>query len=128
MAKNVENMTIYEIGTELMACKNAEKGLKARIEKLVEEAVKRGYAGMDIPTVGDENVISLSKDTVREFNEEKAVDVLGAEYVGSVRSEKAKKVKLALSDFGTALSEETKDKICDIVKATVKATVKKKKN
>lgn len=122
--KKICNMTIEQIGTELMSIKNSMKGLEARTKELVAEAVSRGYAGMDIPTVGGDFVVALSEDTQRQFNMDKAQDVLGAEYVGSVLEAKRKKVKLALSDFGTALDDETKNLICDLVEATVKATVR----
>ena len=126
-SKNLSEMSIEELGTELMACKNAEKGIKSRIEALVIEAVARGYAGKNVPTVGGEYVVALSEATQRALNMDKACDVLGTDYVGNVLAMKQKKVKLAISDFGTSLDDETKDRICDLVETTVKATVKASK-
>lgn len=125
--KDIKTMSNEELGTEIMACKNAEKGLKSRIETLVEEAVARGFAGKNLPTVGGEYVIALSEDTQRALNMDKACDILGTEVVGNLLTMKQRKVKLAISDLGTSIDEETKNLICDIVEATVKATVRASK-
>ena len=125
MPKNATEMKIEEIGTELMSLKNAEKGIKARISELVEEAVKRGYAGEDIPTVGGDYVIALSEGTQRALNMDKACQVLGTEFVANLLNLKRAKIEtLALSDLGTSIDNKTKDAISDIVEATVKATIR----
>lgn len=127
MAKrNVKELTIEELGTELMSVKHAKDKLDDRTRELIDEAVARGLAGKDIPTIGGEYVVNLSSGEERKFNEEKATNVLGAEVVASIYELKRRKVKLALSDFGT-LDTATKNLISDLVEATVKATVKKRK-
>lgn len=128
MAKrDIKELTDAELGTELMSVKNAIGKLEDRVRELVDEAESRGLAGTDIPTVGGDYVVSLSSGTQRKYNEDKAIEVLGAEVVASVYDMKRRKVKLALSDFGTSIDNKTKDLISDLVEATIKAEVKKKK-
>lgn len=129
MAKrDLKALKVEELGTELMSVKNAIAKLEARARELVDEAEARGLAGTDIPTKGGEFVVTLTSGEERRYNQDKAVDVLGAEVVAQVLATKQKKVKLSLSDFGTMIDNETKDKISDLVEATIKATVKKRRN
>jgi hypothetical protein len=129
MAKrDLKALKVEELGTELMSVKNAIAKLEARARELIDEAEARGLAGTDIPTKGGEFVVNLTSGEERRYNQDKAVDVLGAEVVAQVLATKQKKVKLSLSDFGTMIDNETKDKISDLVEATIKATVKKRRN
>jgi hypothetical protein len=128
MAKrDLKALTNAELGTELMSVKNAIEKLEARVRELVDEAEARGLAGTDIPTVGGEYIVALSSGVQRKYNEEKAIDVLGAERVANILMMKREKVKLSLSDFGTSIDNKTKDLISDLVEATIKAEVKKRK-
>lgn len=129
MAKrDLKALKVEELGTELMSVKNAIAKLEARARELVDEAEARGLAGTDIPTKGGEFVVNLTSGEERRYNQDKAVDVLGAEVVAQVLATKQKKVKLSLSDFGTMIDNETKDRISDLVETTIKATIRKRRN
>jgi len=129
MAKrDLKALKVEELGTELMSVKNAIAKLEARARELIDEAEARGLAGTDIPTKGGEFVVNLTSGEERRYNQDKAVDILGAEVVAQVLATKQKKVKLSLSDFGTMIDNETKNMISDMVEATIKATVKKRRN
>lgn len=127
--KDIKTMTDAQIGTELMSLKNSKAGIEARIRTLIEEAEARGYAGKDIPTVGGDYVVALSSGKENKLNMEKTANVLGAEVVaGLLNAKRMAMVTLTVSDLGTLATKDIKAQICDIVDATIKATVRKNKN
>lgn len=127
--KDIKTMTDAQIGTELMSLKNSKEGIEARIRMLIEEADARGYAGKNIPTVGGDYVVALSSGKENKLNMEKACDVLGAEVVAGLLEAKRKSiVALTVSDLGTLATKDIKAKICDVLDATIKATVRKNKD
>lgn len=127
--KDIKTMTDAQIGTELMSLKNSKEGIEARIRMLIEEADARGYAGKNIPTVGGDYVVALSSGKENKLNMEKACNVLGAEVVAGLLEAKRKSiVALTVSDLGTLATKDIKAQICDVLDATIKATVRKNKD
>lgn len=127
--KDIKTMTDAQIGTELMSLKNSKEGIEARIRMLIEEADARGYAGKNIPTVGGDYVVALSSGKENKLNMDKACDVLGAEVVAGLLEAKRKSiVALTVSDLGTLATKDIKAQICDVLDATIKATVRKNKD
>lgn len=126
--KDLSGLTDEQLGTQLMSLKNAKDGIEASIRDLIEEARIRGFAGKDIPTKGGEYVVHLTSGKENKLNMDKAVDVLGAEVVAGLLNAKRMNITtLTISDLGTTITKENKYKICDVVDATIKASIKDKK-
>jgi len=126
--KDYKSLTDEQLGTQLMSLKNAKEGIESSIRALIEEAETRGYAGKDIPTVGGDYIVHLTRGKEEKLNMDKAVDVLGAEAVANYLDIKRKGiVTLTKTDLGK-IAPSLMAQICDEVDATIKATVKKNKN
>ena len=126
--KDYKALTDEQLGTQLMSLKNAKDGIESSIRALIEEAESRGFAGKDIPTVGGDYIIHLTRGKEEKLNMEKATNVLGAEAIANYLNIKRMGiVTLTKTDLGK-IAPAIMAQICDEVDATIKATVKKNKN